>query len=93
MPEGAVVYIDGFTILIPLQPFAVPNSLTREEGSVNPNIKHSCQTVPLGSPDMPYLSKIPPFLGALTPQFQIGSLIKFCALEWNSLATTSNCYH
>jgi hypothetical protein len=42
----------------------IPDSLTREEGSVDPNIKHPCQTVPPGSPDTPYLSKIPFFLGA-----------------------------
>ena len=39
----------------------IPNSLTREEGSVNPNIKHPCQMVPPGLPDTPYLSKIPFF--------------------------------
>ena len=55
----------------------VPDSLTREEGSVDPNTKHPCQTVPPGLPDTPYLSEIPPFLGASTPQFQIGLLINF----------------
>jgi hypothetical protein len=39
--------------------------------------------------DYPYLSKIPFFLGALTPQFQIGLLINLRALEWNSLATSN----
>jgi hypothetical protein len=71
---------------------SIPDSLTREEGSVDPNIKHPCQTVPPGLPDTPYLSKIPFFLGASTPQFQIGLLINFRALEWNSSATTSNRY-
>jgi hypothetical protein len=39
----------------------IPDSLTREEGSVNQVVKHPCQMVPLGLPDMPYLSKIPFF--------------------------------
>ena len=35
---------------------------------------HCVTTVPLGLPDTPYLSKIPPFLRASTPHFQIGLL-------------------
>jgi hypothetical protein len=68
--------------------FAIPDSLTREEGSVDPNVKHPCQTVPPGSPDTPYLSKIPFFLGASTPQFQIGLLIDFRALDLKPLSLT-----
>jgi hypothetical protein len=84
------VYFNISQIVPLFHPNWIPDSLTREDGSVNPNTKHPCQTVPPGLPNTPYLSKIPLFLG---PQFQIGLLINLHALEWNSWATTSNCYH
>ena len=40
----------------------VPDSLTREEGFVDRNVKHPCQTVPPGSPELPYMPKVPVFL-------------------------------
>jgi hypothetical protein len=36
--------------------YIIPDSLTREEGSVNRNVKHPCQTV---LPVTPYMAKTP----------------------------------
>jgi len=54
----------------------VPDSLTREEGSVDEVVNHPRQTIPHGFTRTTYYDENPFYFGAPTPQFQLLLLIR-----------------
>jgi hypothetical protein len=58
-----------------------PDSLTREEGSVDQDCKHPRQTIPHGftrtAPEKPIMTKNPFLFGTLAPQFEIELLSRY----------------
>jgi len=54
----------------------IPDSLTREEGSVDEVVNHPRQTIPHGFTRTTYYDENPFYFGAPTPQFQLLLLIR-----------------